>query len=279
MFRKILLAIQQPDERRSLTAAAAELGSAGDSTVLVMHVHRAGGSEPALDGEAMVDLTVDDAKRRGLRAEGEVVTIDQDQDIGRAIGSAATGWHADVVIVGSRRLSDLQAALHGSVSHSVIQHAGCPVMVAPVNGTARAIRSILLAVDGSRASQAAEHLVATLAREHGARVSVIHVPRPLVVAGPVLGGWYVPPPDLEVAPLPAVDDLRRGGVDAEQVTSDSTATVAEAIAEVADRVDADVVVLGSRGLGGVAGLLRGSISHEVMHETDRAVLVTRGEDS
>jgi nucleotide-binding universal stress UspA family protein len=44
------------------------------------------------------------------------------------------------------------------------------------------------------------------------------------------------------------------------------------LAEAAD-VDADVIVLGTRGLGGAKSLMLGSVSHAVLHHADRAVLV------
>ena len=44
------------------------------------------------------------------------------------------------------------------------------------------------------------------------------------------------------------------------------------LAEAAD-LDADVIVLGTRGLGGVKSLMLGSVSHAVLHHADRAVLV------
>lgn len=49
--------------------------------------------------------------------------------------------------------------------------------------------------------------------------------------------------------------------------------IAAAILGVAGDVDADVIVLGTRGLSGVKSLVLGSVSHAVLHHADRAVLV------
>lgn len=49
--------------------------------------------------------------------------------------------------------------------------------------------------------------------------------------------------------------------------------VAAVILAVAADVDADVIVLGTRGLGGMKSLMLGSVSHAVLHHADRAVLV------
>jgi nucleotide-binding universal stress UspA family protein len=45
------------------------------------------------------------------------------------------------------------------------------------------------------------------------------------------------------------------------------------ILAVASDLDAGVIVLGTRGLGGVKSLVLGSVSHSVLHHADRAVLV------
>ncbi len=49
--------------------------------------------------------------------------------------------------------------------------------------------------------------------------------------------------------------------------------IAAAILAVATEVDADLIVLGTRGLSGVKSLMLGSVSHAVLHHADRAVLV------
>jgi len=49
--------------------------------------------------------------------------------------------------------------------------------------------------------------------------------------------------------------------------------VAAAILTAAADVDADLIVLGTRGRGGVKSLVLGSVSHAVVHHADRAVLV------
>jgi nucleotide-binding universal stress UspA family protein len=49
------------------------------------------------------------------------------------------------------------------------------------------------------------------------------------------------------------------------------------LGEAAD-LDADVIVLGTRGLGGVKSLMLGSVSHAVLHHADRPVLVVPSPD-
>jgi nucleotide-binding universal stress UspA family protein len=65
---------------------------------------------------------------------------------------------------------------------------------------------------------------------------------------------------------------RRAGFDAE-ARGGVAAPTFEGIVEVADDVDAAVIVLGSRGLAGARELLEGSVSHQVAEHAGRPVLV------
>jgi nucleotide-binding universal stress UspA family protein len=52
-----------------------------------------------------------------------------------------------------------------------------------------------------------------------------------------------------------------------------TGDAASAILDLADEIDADLVVVGSRGLGRTLRVLRGSVSTKVMQHADRNVLI------
>lgn len=66
---------------------------------------------------------------------------------------------------------------------------------------------------------------------------------------------------------------RAAGLNARPRTAARNGAIAESILDAADDVDADVVVMGTRGLGGVKSFLLGSVSHAVVQHADRAVLV------
>jgi nucleotide-binding universal stress UspA family protein len=51
------------------------------------------------------------------------------------------------------------------------------------------------------------------------------------------------------------------------------ADVANTLLATAAELDADVIVMGTRGLGSVRSMVLGSVSHGVLHHADRAVLV------
>jgi nucleotide-binding universal stress UspA family protein len=91
-----------------------------------------------------------------------------------------------------------------------------------------------------------------------------------------------------VAPAAAFEDLnedearsrardgaehaRRAGFEAE-ARADLGAPTWQGIVDVADEIDAAVIVTGSRGLRGVSELFEGSVSHDVAEHAGRPVLI------
>jgi nucleotide-binding universal stress UspA family protein len=63
------------------------------------------------------------------------------------------------------------------------------------------------------------------------------------------------------------------GLAAEPMTVEADGPVWRIVTEAADRNDAAVIVMGSRGLTGVRSMLLGSVSGAVVHHADRPVLV------
>src|SRR6266487_6669731 len=53
--------------------------------------------------------------------------------------------------------------------------------------------------------------------------------------------------------------------------------VVDKICECAEEVNADIVLVGSRGLGNIGSLVLGSVSERVVHKSARSVLVVKGE--
>ena len=73
-------------------------------------------------------------------------------------------------------------------------------------------------------------------------------------------------------------DLARGaGLDGEALAIEAKDELHTAVAEVAERLDARVVVVGSRGLGALSSMALGGFSGPVVHEARQPVLVVPGE--
>jgi nucleotide-binding universal stress UspA family protein len=138
------------------------------------------------------------------------------------------------------------------------------------------INRILIATDGSSGSLAAAEEGVRLAKMLGADVTfvaVAHAPLPL------LGDRYYQRAlsenlgTMRTALAKAIPYAveRRVAYDAELLEG----SPAKAILELARSRDADLIVVGSRGLGAIKGALLGSVSSEIVHHADRPVLVAR----
>ena len=140
-------------------------------------------------------------------------------------------------------------------------------------------RSILVALDGSPAAAAALNRAIDLARDEGARLTLIGVAVPLRwrPAGP----FYVPFPSDDELERQAQEILDRA---AEDVPDDIPVwTVvrrgdpAKAILERVEQGEHDLVVMGSRGFGRAASLLLGSVSRAVVARSPVPVLIARAD--
>ncbi len=72
-----------------------------------------------------------------------------------------------------------------------------------------------------------------------------------------------------------VELAEAAGLKASPLVVEARGPVWEAIVEVADKRDASAIVLGSRGLSGIKGVLLGSVSGAVVHHANRPALVVR----
>jgi nucleotide-binding universal stress UspA family protein len=135
---------------------------------------------------------------------------------------------------------------------------------------------ILIATDGSPSAGQAIEWGLQLAREQDAAAIFVHVApsydvRPAHAFG-MSGAMPHELTTLDHAPLEAAADLaEEKGVRAGTVLP--TGDPVDEIVAHADSIDADVIVVGSRGHGAVASALLGSVSRGVLREARRPVLV------
>jgi nucleotide-binding universal stress UspA family protein len=138
------------------------------------------------------------------------------------------------------------------------------------------MKQIVIATDGSDAAGHALQQGFSLAAEVGADVAVVHVRHtPSTVLGTPYyeNGVVDSSHHADAVVADAKLHAARYGVDPdyEVVGGDP----ASAIVDFARARDADLIVVGSRGLGRVTGAILGSVSHAVVQQADRPVLIAK----
>ncbi|OBJ83426.1 universal stress protein UspA [Mycobacterium gordonae] len=184
---------------------------------------------------------------------------------------------ADMVVVGSHGRGAVGRVLLGSVSSGVLRGAACPVAIIPdEEQDVRDDSPVLVGIDGSPASELATAIAFDEASRRGVDLRAVHA-------------WS----DAEILDLGGLDwpTLQ---IESEQVLAERLAGWQERYPDVAvqrvvvcDRParelvnqskSAQLVVLGSRGRGGIARMLLGSVSNAVVHSAHRPIIVARSED-
>lgn len=226
------------------------------------------------DGRNIVDLGAARARDRapGLEVTGEQTGGQPAEALLRRARDAL------MVVTGPRGTGGLTGLVLGSVAVQVATHAPCPaVVVRPSEPSARG--EIVVGVDGSPAGAAAIGFAFEEASVRGARLRAL-----LAWTHPVSTG----PGDM----VPLVHDLGILAADEQRLLSEALAgrraeypdveVVAETVRGRAARVlaeasgHADLLVVGSRGRGGFAGLLLGSVGHAMLMRARCPVAVVSG---
>jgi nucleotide-binding universal stress UspA family protein len=131
MFTKILLAVDGSEHSVRAAEAAAGIAKGADASIEVIHVHEVGLFAPLespREADELVDGVVQELLANGVKAAGDVV-VARTGSIVPAILDVAKVTEADLIVMGTRGLSDFSGLLVGSVAHKLIHHAGCPVLV------------------------------------------------------------------------------------------------------------------------------------------------------
>lgn len=145
---------------------------------------------------------------------------------------------------------------------------------------------ILIAYDGSPDAKAAIEHAGTLFAGQDAIVLTIWQPFVEVVRA-TAWGYGAPLPDgiditSEQSARSCAEDgaelARQAGLTAEPCVTVGWLSLGDAILRRATEFDADAIVIGSRGLGGLKSLLLGSVSHAVLQHADRPVVVIPSAD-
>jgi nucleotide-binding universal stress UspA family protein len=230
-----------------------------------------------------VQRVVDEARATlapgGFDIETDVAIGDPKDEIART----AREWGADLVVVGARGLGRIKRFLLGSVSLAVARHVSCPVLV--VKGRARKLESVIVGMDGSEDSFQALRFLLSLPLARQTKLRLLSVVEPIhyptSAPGALRGHLVRMLKEIESERRSQLENvLEKAAAELEgsitRVTrSTPTGNPADVIVAAAAAHDADLVVVGARGLGGMSRLLLGSVSERVLQYARCPVLIVK----
>jgi len=300
IFTKILLATDGSESSEVAVRAAVALSKRLDFEVHVMYVAH---EHPYL--HASYDLHHQEEEER-LRREDQRKLVEYMAIVRRAGGTIADSYlrvgeaaneivelaeeiGVDLVVLGSRGHGPMRRALMGSVSTSVLRHAHCSVLIVRRHGGSEQKREslvgkILVAIDGSEGASAAARVAMEIAKSTGSEVHVAYAigeERYRPHLGPEMWeGWQEGFEHAKRSARSWVEEQANG------MRGEGTKTVEShlllgrpdaAIVWLAEELGAGLLVVGSRGLGGIRRVLIGSVSDSVVRHAHCSVMVIRPE--
>ena len=269
-FQRILAGVDGSARAEEAARQAARLAAKAGAELVLAFVIDTGHPHDAGDVESEAEAALE---RAAALARG----VDAKPDARLLAGSPATAllhesreFGADLICVG-QDAGVLGGAIRvGRVAEHVMREAGCSVLIARTAGPAFPER-ILCGVDGSEASARTAALAGAIAGSSDAELRLVHVV-------PVFRGrdaeWTLDeeepsPPELEasVAAVAAQGIVPRRDV--------AMGRPEHALVAAVERADADLLVVGHRGVKGVSRVVLGSVSEHCAKHAPCSVLVAR----
>jgi nucleotide-binding universal stress UspA family protein len=229
---------------------------------------------------------VEDAARR---VEGGQRKTDTEVLSGRpsdTIAAEAVRWGADIVVAGARGHGTLEQILVGSVTTELLDRLRVPLLIARDAG----LEKVLVATDASETSAEAMAFVATspLFARSRFRFRVVSVE-------PTLMPWWTGMTPMDTAAAPSLAENLEAGVQVAQQATDAgvrrlrdagreadgevrQGQPAAGIVDAARAWGANLIVVGSHGRTGLAGLLLGGTARSIASSAPCSVLVVRRRD-
>jgi nucleotide-binding universal stress UspA family protein len=273
MINKILVAVAGRGLCEEMFNMLMEVPSLQNVSVTVLHV---------VPNETSADVMAEKLEQGGKYLAQAVQSLKVDPnrvnprlkqgDPKTAVLETAEEEDADLIIMGSRALGRLQAILENSVSQYVFQLSSLPMLLVKDDVYVKRLKRLMVAVDGSEASNDALEMGIFLARDiQGCQLYFVRANSPEDVSNP----------EQESALAAAAAEAKKYGIQYRcQLVSGNTG---EEICKAASDVNTDLLLLGSpdrrpsvaKGLPDLDRLLGTSVSDYVRVKADCPVLLTR----
>lgn len=243
---------------------------------------------PALDeytGELRADATrrLEELVKRGSDASSSEITfetsVEETLETVDAVLQKVESWKPDLLALGTRGREGIERLVMGSVAAKLLHHAETAVMLVRADSElydgVEPIGPILVPIDFSDHSHRALAYARLLASRHRGSLHLLHAVElmhtPLSPGG--LTSRFEAEPGLREKYVEALTDMlgdTEGEVDAVDGSSSAGAILASR-----EKLDARLVVMGSRGLSGLPNLLVGSVAEKVARFCEVPVLIVK----
>jgi nucleotide-binding universal stress UspA family protein len=195
---------------------------------------------------------------------------------GELICSAAQELQADLILMGARGVGQIQELVLGSVSHRVLTHAPCPVLI--IKSPLTEIKKILLPLQGLGDVERVKEFLAHHPFHAEVEIvvfTVVPIPRSIFRAG-----VSAPESDIQQALESAEMFIDKAVGELKPTSYTVTGLVgmgapAETILEQETETKPDLILMGSHHPSAISRVVLGSASHTVLHRSSCPVLLLR----
>jgi nucleotide-binding universal stress UspA family protein len=191
---------------------------------------------------------------------------------GEVIVSMAEEQKADLIVMGARGLGPIKERLLGSVSHRILTLAPCATLI--VNGPVKAMKQILLPLEGPSDAEAAIRFLQLKPFHDAIEVSLLTVLPSTQPPGPADAAAARAAAEILEEQTEYIEGvaerLRAIGYQAHGVAV--LGTPSAVILQEATTLRSDLILMGTRGRQGITRFVLGSVSHAVLHQTPCPVL-------
>jgi nucleotide-binding universal stress UspA family protein len=253
----------------------------------------------ALAGQSWADTPTDraadylfDVSERILRSTGvKAQTLVLRGGIASSLRKEADEMECDLIVMSTHAHGPVGRALQSSTADRLARSATCPVLLVRANGVSsdwnihRRFLHILVPLDGTAASERSLTAAVQIANLDGARLTLLHVAQPQLVAANIAAtpfasvymGGSAAPEDIERMSSDYLDSVATSlraqmgypSIEARLLHG----TPGEEIIEFAEKNGVDLIAMSTRGLGGVRRVLLGSTTTRVLQHASAAVML------